>query len=123
MPKPFQFKRLDHLQICIPKGEEELGYHFYKNILALEEIPKPTDLQANGGFWFLIADIELHIGVEDSITPSKRHPALVVDDLAAAKSYLLSHQVKIKEYNPLPNYNRFSCYDPFGNRIEFLEAI
>ena len=31
--------------------------------------------------------------------------------------------IKIKEDKPLPQFNRFSFYDPFGNRIELLEKI
>lgn len=117
------FKKLNHIQICIPKNKETEARAFYCGILGLEEIEKPEYLKKNGGFWLKIADIELHIGTEDVKNISKRHPAFEVDDLAAAKVYLQSHQVRIKEDKPLPNYHRFSFYDPFNNRIELLEKI
>jgi len=54
------FKRLNHVQICIPKGAEADARKFYCDLLDLEEIEKPKDLKKNGGFWLKIADIELH---------------------------------------------------------------
>jgi len=70
-----EFKRINHIQICIPKNKEDEARKFYCGLLGLEEIEKPEDLKKNGGFWLKIADIELHIGTEDQINKSKRHPA------------------------------------------------
>lgn len=117
------FKRLDHIQICVPSAKEQVARDFYIEFLGLQEISKPEYLRPNGGFWLEIADIQLHIGVEDIIHPSKRHPAFVVKDLEQIKQYLLDQGIKIKEDKPLPQFNRFSFYDPFGNRIELLERI
>ncbi|MEM7102904.1 MAG: VOC family protein [Bacteroidota bacterium] len=117
------FKRLDHIQICIPKGKEDVAKNFYIGTLGLKEIPKPEYLKANGGFWLEIADIQLHIGVEQVIHQSKRHPAFEVGNLEKAKVYLKKNDVKIKEDRPLPGYNRCSIFDPFGNRIELLGKL
>ena len=114
-------KRLDHIQICIPTGEEEQARAFYRDIIGLEEIEKPEALKPNGGVWFSIADIQLHIGVEAMTGRSKRHPAFEVSDLIAVKEYLRSKGVPVKEETVVPGQNRFSFLDPFGNRIEFLE--
>jgi len=116
-----EFKRLNHLQICIPKNKEEEAKAFYCGLLGLKEIEKPDDLKKNGGFWLEIVDIELHIGTEDVINESKRHPAFEVRKINAIKKALVSSGVKIKEDKSLPLYNRFSFYDPFNNRIELLE--
>ncbi len=115
------FKRLNHIQICIPIGKENEARDFYCDILGLEEIKKPEFLKKNGGFWLRISDIELHIGAEPQIHPSKRHPAFEVEHLSKIKQYLTTSGIKIKEDKSLPLYRRFSLYDPFGNRIEFLE--
>jgi catechol 2,3-dioxygenase-like lactoylglutathione lyase family enzyme len=115
------FKRLDHIQICVPKDKEKKARSFYIDLLDLEEIAKPAYLKVNGGFWLKIADIQLHIGLEDKIYKSKRHPALEVEHLKAIKDYLLENQIKIKEDQAIPHFKRFSFYDPFGNRIELLE--
>lgn len=116
-----KFKRLDHVQICIPKGQEDQARHFYTNIIGLTEIPKPEQLIPNGGLWYRIADIQLHIGTEDHISTSKRHPAFEVEHLDTIKKYLIGQNVKIKEEIQIPGQQRFSFIDPFDNRIELLE--
>jgi catechol 2,3-dioxygenase-like lactoylglutathione lyase family enzyme len=120
MPKPI-IKRLDHIQLCIPIGEEEKARAFYSGILGLTEIEKPEALKPNGGLWFEVADIQLHIGTENMEGASKRHPAFEVENLEQVKSYLIENNVRIKEDIQIPEIKRFSFFDPFGNRIEFLE--
>ena len=116
-----QFKRLDHIQICIPVGKEAEARQFYAEIIGLQEIPKPAALIPNGGVWYQIADIQLHIGMENEINRSKRHPAFEVADLEAARAHLERYGVRIKEDIPIPGQSRFSFIDPFGNRIELLQ--
>lgn len=118
-----RFKRLDHLQICIPIGKENEARKFYTDIIGLKEIPKPKELIKNGGLWYQIADIQLHIGTENEINKSKRHPAFEVSDLEAARLDLVKHHISIKEEIQITGQNRFSFLDPFGNRIEFLEKL
>ena len=118
-----KIKRLNHIQICIPVGSEQKAREFYAGVLGLEEIEKPDALKPNGGLWFRIGDIQLHIGVEDADNKSKRHPAFEVDNLAGARKHLEASGVKIKEEIEIPGVKRFSFFDPFGNRIEFLEVV
>lgn len=115
------FGKLDHIQICIPPGKEDEARKFYTDILDLKEIAKPVELLKNGGLWYEIADIQLHIGVENEHNNSKRHPAFEVENLDEVKQYLVSKNVKVKEGEKIPGVNRFSMVDPFGNRIELLE--
>lgn len=119
--KNMRIKRLDHIQICVPVGAEDKARAFYGGVLGLEEIEKPDALKPNGGLWFRMADIQLHIGVEEEQNKSKRHPAFEVEDLESIKLYLQSKGVRIKEEIVIPGVNRFSFLDPFDNRIEFLE--
>ena len=118
-----KINRLNHVQICIPVGTEEKAREFYAGVLGLEEIEKPDALKPNGGLWFQIADIQLHIGIEDAANKSKRHPAFEVENLAAARRHLESNGVQLKQEIEIPGVQRFSFFDPFGNRIEFLEII
>lgn len=118
-----KFKRLDHIQICIPKGQEDKARHFYTNIIGLKEIPKPEQLISNGGLWYRIADIQLHIGTEDDTNKSKRHPAFEVTDLQSAREHLVQHGVTLKEEIQIPGQERCSFIDPFNNRIELLQKI
>ena len=118
-----RIKRLDHVQLCIPTGEEEKAREFYTKVLGLEEIEKPDALKPNGGLWFQMADIQLHIGVEDVQGKSKRHPAFEVEGLEQIREYLRENRVQIKEETPVPGLNRFSFFDPFDNRIELMERV
>jgi catechol 2,3-dioxygenase-like lactoylglutathione lyase family enzyme len=117
------FKRLNHVQLCVPFGEEKSAREFYTRVLGLLEIEKPDVLKPNGGLWLKIADIQLHIGVEEVQGKSKRHPAFEVEGLGLIREHLQKHQVRIKEEPPLPGVNRFSFFDPFGNRIELMEKV
>jgi catechol 2,3-dioxygenase-like lactoylglutathione lyase family enzyme len=118
-----RIKRLDHVQICIPFGEEEKAREFYTRVLGLEEIEKPDALKPNGGLWFKVADIQLHIGVEEIQGKSKQHPAFEVESLERVRKYLTESGVKIKDETPVPGLKRFSFFDPFGNRIELIEKV
>ncbi len=117
------FKRLDHIQICIPKGKENDARQFYTNIIGLTEIAKPEALIPNGGLWYQLADIQFHIGTEDEVNKSKRHPAFEVTNLDDARKHLEKNGVTVKEETQIPDCNRFSFIDPFGNRIELLEKL
>jgi catechol 2,3-dioxygenase-like lactoylglutathione lyase family enzyme len=114
-------KRLDHIQICIPTGKVDEARQFYTGIIGLTEIPKPAALVPNGGLWYQLTDIQLHIGTENEINKSKRHPAFEVTDIRSARAYLESNGVKIKEDIQIPGQVRFSFFDPFGNRIKLLQ--
>ncbi|KAF0250148.1 MAG: glyoxalase/bleomycin resistance protein/dioxygenase [bacterium] len=118
-----KFNRLNHVQISIPQGQEEKARLFYSKIIGLEEIEKPDELKSNGGLWFKIAGIELHIGVENNQSKSKRHPAFEVENIDQVKDYLVSRAVSIKEEIPVSGLKRFSFFDPFDNRIELIEII
>ncbi len=97
--------------------------NFILKYLDWKKLKKPDSLKPNGGLWYRVADIQLHIGVEGEKNNSKRHPAFEVEDLNLVKKYLIEKGVKVKEEISIVGINRFSFYDPFGNRIELLEKI
>jgi len=117
------FKRLDHVQVCFPPGADERAREFYGGLLGLEEIEKPGPLEGRGGMWFRIADVELHLGVEGGdVAPSpKRHPAFEVERLAEVRAYLVARGVPTRDEPAIPGVERFSFFDPFGNRFELIE--
>ena len=117
------FKRLDHLQLCIPTGKEDEARRFYTDILGLTEIPKPKELIQNGGLWYQLADIQLHIGTEQADNKSKRHPAFEVADIQSARQLLEKHGVRINEKTQVPGRIRFAFLDPFDNKIELLQLV
>lgn len=116
-------KKINHVHVCIPFGQEETARVFYSKILGFKEIEKPLALKKNGGLWFEVADIQFHVGVEDFENKSKSHPAFEVENLEQVRQYLSTHNIQIKDEVQIPNQIRFSFRDPFGNRIEFLEKI
>ena len=115
------FQRLDHIQLCIPPDTESPAREFYGKLLGLREIEKPASLRANGGLWFEIADIQLHIGVERDQRKSKRHPAFEVENIETVRNYLEANGVKTRDEISLAHVKRFSFFDLFDNRIELLE--
>ncbi|MBD2755909.1 VOC family protein [Spirosoma validum] len=115
-----QFKRLDHMLICIPEGATEQARAFYGDVLRLEEIPGN---HPSGAIWFNIADIQLHIREEAGGNYSKRHPAFEVTNLAEAKQELERNGLAIEYSSEIDGRQRFFFRDPFDNRIELLEFI
>jgi catechol 2,3-dioxygenase-like lactoylglutathione lyase family enzyme len=116
-----KFNRLDHVQVCIPRGTEARAREFYGGMLGLEEVEKPEAIRKNGGMWYSVADVQLHVGVEDSVAPSKRHPAFEVENVEGVRAFLERSGVRTKDEEVIPGMRRFSFFDPFGNRIELLE--
>ena len=117
-----RFRRLHHVQLTIPAGAEEAAREFYGGLLGLEEIEKPEALKARGGLWFQMADVQLHLGVEEAQTRSKRHPAFEVEEVDAVKEYLRKRGVALRDEVEVPGVRRFSFFDPFGNRVELMQT-
>ncbi|WP_404313214.1 VOC family protein [Agrococcus terreus] len=127
--------RLHHVQVSMPRGQEDLARRFYRDALGLTEVEKPPSLRARGGCWFRGYDeagavvAEIHVGVEEPFTPARKaHPALVVADVAAldglsdrirAAGFSVSHD----ERTTFEGYLRFHASDAFANRVEVLAPI
>ncbi len=113
---------LDHVQLAMPKGEEESARAFYAGVLGLTEQPKPENLAKRGGVWFGDGDLKIHLGVEADFRPARKaHPAFRVENLAELRARCEAAGFATVDDEPLPGYDRFYVTDPFGNRIECLE--
>jgi catechol 2,3-dioxygenase-like lactoylglutathione lyase family enzyme len=113
---------LHHVQLAMPVGGETEAVAFHEGVLGIPQVPKPLNLEARGGCWFESGLVRIHLGVEQGLRPTRKaHPALLVDDLAAVRHHLARAAVEIADDQPLPGFNRFYAYDPFGNRLELLE--
>ena len=116
---------LDHVQLVAPPGCEEDARQFFGAVLGLDEIDKPEALRPQGGVWFVLGEQQLHIGVDPEFAPARKaHPALVVarGRLEEVAERLLSAGVEVIWDDAIPDVARFFCKDPWGNRIELLEA-
>ncbi|QUW20559.1 VOC family protein [Sporosarcina sp. Marseille-Q4063] len=113
---------IDHIQIAAPKGSEDEARAFYGEILGMEEILKPENLQGRGGCWFKVGAVEVHIGIQPDFMPAKKaHPGFTVNALEQLRERLQEAGYPISEEPPIEGRSRFFTHDPFGNRIEFLE--
>ena len=73
---------IDHVQLAMPSGGEELATWFYEGVLGVPRIPKPPHLAIRGGCWFEHGHLRIHLGVQDDFVPAtKAHPAFAVSDL------------------------------------------
>jgi catechol 2,3-dioxygenase-like lactoylglutathione lyase family enzyme len=116
---------LDHAQICVPKGAEDEARAFYCAVLGLIEIAKPESLAGRGGLWLQVGDRAVHIGTEGPVDrmATKAHLAYAVQDLEAWRTKLAEAGIEAEDGVPIPGYVRFEFRDPFGNRVEFIEAL
>lgn len=115
---------LDHVQVAMPVGGEAAARAFYVDVLGLEEVEKPAAMVARGGCWFAgPRGVAIHLGIESAFVPARKaHPALVVADLAGARTLLLSAGVPVEDDNVLTGVDRCYINDPFGNRLELIAA-
>ena len=114
---------IDHVQLAIPAGGEDAGRAFYGDLLGLREITKPAQLAARGGVWLAGRRVAVHLGVEPEFRPAHRaHPAFVVDDLGTVRARLAAAGVTIVEDGSGIPVLRCYVLDPFGNRVELVDA-
>ena len=113
---------LDHIQIAMPKGQEQEAREFYHEILGVSEVPKPAELSGRGGAWFESGQLKIHLGVEDDFRPARKaHPGLLVDDLGALCRILKSKGYVVQDDEAQLGVKRAFTHDPFGNRIELIQ--
>lgn len=115
---------LDHVQLSMPTGGEAAARRFYGELLGLREVPKPEELVRRGGCWFVgPGGFAIHLGVDQRFMAAKKsHPCLIVVDLEAARRALLEHGVRVGDDDSGLAVRRIYAEDPFGNRIELVEA-
>ena len=114
---------IDHIQIAIPEGKEELARSFYGGVLGLPEVDKPENLTNRGGVWFERGTLKVHLGIDPDFTPAKKaHPGFLVADLSSLSERLRSEGYDVNSGSQLPRFRRAFTNDPFGNRIELLQA-
>jgi catechol 2,3-dioxygenase-like lactoylglutathione lyase family enzyme len=115
---------IEHVQLAMPAGGEDLARGFYGRILGITETPKPAHLAKRGGCWFERGNLKIHLGVEADFRPARKaHVALLVTGLPALIETLRAEGCSMKQDEPLEGYNRIYVDDPFGNRIELMEPL
>lgn len=115
---------IDHVQLVMPTGGESAARRFYGELLGLHEVPKPPELSPRNGCWFIGAGgTAIHLGVDQRFMAAKKgHPCLIVADLGGARRALESAGTRTIDDDSGVAVRRFYVEDPFGNRIELVEA-
>ena len=113
---------LDHVQLAMPAGQEDVARAFYSGVLGLAEEPKPANLLARGGVWFRGGALRVHLGVDPNFRAAgKAHPAFLVRGLTKVAARCAEAGFAPVTDEPLEGFDRFYVFDPFGNRLELLE--
>jgi catechol 2,3-dioxygenase-like lactoylglutathione lyase family enzyme len=114
--------RIEHVQLAMPRGEEDRARAFYSGLLGIPEVAKPPELAARGGVWFESGEVKVHLGVDPEFRAARKaHPAFVVRELGALAERLRAAGVSVIDDGLMPGYRRFYVADPFGNRLELME--
>lgn len=110
--------------VAIPEGGEPRARDFYVGLLGLHEVIKPPSLASRGGVWLSTGTLDIHLGIDpDFRAARKAHIALEYDDLDALLARLGMQGIEASAIErELPGYRRTYIADPFGNRIELMQA-
>ncbi len=115
-----RWRGIDHVQLGIPAGGEQVARDFFVGCLGFREVPKPATLAVRGGAWFEAGVTQVHVGVDPRFAPARKaHPALLVRDL---RGLVAAAGLEVRWSDEIPGVDRCHVDDPFGNRIELIEA-
>lgn len=114
---------IDHVQLAMPPGAEARARVFYAGLLGLAETPKPPKLAGRPGVWFENDCVRLHLGVEGGFRPAKKaHPGLCARGYFELVERLEAAGHRVAHAETLEGVRRCHVFDPFGNRIELIDA-
>jgi glyoxylase I family protein len=116
---------LDHVSFVVDDLDGSRG--FYRDVLGCDEIERP-DLGFPGA-WLRLGAVEVHLvtprdGVDTGTAPRRptgfaNHVAFAIDDLAAARSLLEAHGIRVQASDV--GIPQLFVQDPSGNVIELIE--
>jgi catechol 2,3-dioxygenase-like lactoylglutathione lyase family enzyme len=115
---------VDHIQLAMPVRGQAEARRFYGGILGLREVEKPAALADRDGCWFVgPGATAIHLGVDQRFLAAKKsHPCLIVADLRVARQALAAAGAPIVADDADSGLERCYTADPFGNRIELVDA-
>lgn len=117
--------RLQHTSVPMPIGGHDAARRFYRDLLAMPEIPVPGSLAVSELVWFAAGDSgqEIHCFEDAELTQrsNRQHLCLDVDDLEGVRQRATEHGYPIEETTAIVNRPRFFLTDPFGNLIEVTQ--
>jgi catechol 2,3-dioxygenase-like lactoylglutathione lyase family enzyme len=115
-----RWRGIDHVQLAMPVGGEDVARSFFVDRLGFEEEPKPPAMAERGGAWFRSGDTAVHVGAEADFSPARKaHPAFRVVGL---RQFVAETGLEVRWSDEIPGVIRCHLDDPFGNRIELVDA-
>src|SRR5215468_6022207 len=103
---------IEHIQLAMPRGQEDIARNFYSGLLNIPEIPKPPELAKRGGVWFENELVKIHLGIDPDFRPARKaHPGLIVRDLKSLVRNLRESGVAVSDAEPLPGYDHVYAAD------------
>ena len=116
---------LHHVNVTVSQDAEPAAKKFYGELLALEQLPKPSGTRPSGA-WYQIGPNQLHLSVEkEERGPlTTGHVCFTVSDLSAAENRFREAGVEIiPDPRPIEGTSRFYVRDPGGNMLEIVQAV
>ena len=117
-----KFTGIDHVTVIIT--DPKRAVRFYRDVLGLCEVSSPSTFDGAGlnVRWFLAGKQYVHLLIQgEADKPGRRHFALAVENVSAAREELTRQGIPLRETTPIPGAERFFVNDPDGNRIELIE--
>ncbi len=91
---------------------------------ALKSCPSPSPWPHEVDLYVACGDVKVHLGVEADFRPARKaHLALVIAGLDGLVAKLAEAGVGVRWDQQLPGVRRCYVDDPFGNRLELIEAL
>ena len=114
---------VDHIQLPILVGGAARARDFYEHLLGLREVRDPT-LDRPGVLRYALGAqrLDLSEGPYSGVAP-QAHLALRVQGLRALAERLRQAQLPVDTGAARAPGARLYVDDPFGNRLEFIEAL
>ncbi|MGH9071641.1 MAG: VOC family protein [Acidimicrobiales bacterium] len=114
---------IDHVQLAIPPGAEAQARQFWVELMGFDALETPLPLAARANRWFGSGAVRLHVGADEDFHPARKaHPALVVSGLDELVHRLERAGTVVRWAEDIGGVRRCHTSDPFGNRIELIEA-
>jgi catechol 2,3-dioxygenase-like lactoylglutathione lyase family enzyme len=113
---------IDHIQIEVPEGVEDACRDFYVGVLGLEEIDRLREAAGRSFLWVRLGDQQIHFRCGADFRPAAlAHPGFLVSDIDGLATRLTAAGYEVTRADSVAE-GRFHVRDPFGNRLEFIEA-
>jgi catechol 2,3-dioxygenase-like lactoylglutathione lyase family enzyme len=112
---------LQHVNVVYPAGAEAEARAFYAGALGLQEVAKPSEFDQRG-MWFQLEAGQVHLSPGEPPPPGPWHFCVVADDFDALRRRVEATGADTEDTHPWSDRRRFFTRDPWGARIEVLEA-